>query len=157
MGAEAQLEHPAIYDATYRRIPYPNGDVPADRGACTDVVIRAYRNAGIDLQKLVHEDAKVHPSAYPRIVRLDSNIDHRRVPNLAVFFRRHGRSLPIDADWQPGDIVTWKLPNNLDHTGVLSNKRGPSGDWLVVHNLSQTAEENVLKAWTITGHYRYPK
>ncbi len=155
-GARMQLVSPARYDASYRRIRYPGGDVPPDCGACTDVVIRAFRQAGYDLQRLVHEDAARAPRAYRRIARLDSNIDHRRVPNLAAFFRRHGRSLPLEKDWRPGDVVTWKLPSNLDHTGVLSGRHGPSGNYLVIHNLSMTAEEDVLRAWTVTGHFRYP-
>jgi len=105
-GARRQLIKPARYDASYRRIPYPNGDVPVDSGACTDVVVRTFRHAGYDLQRLVHEDAAKHPSGYPRIDRLDPSIDHRRVPNLRVFLKRHGRSMPLNQDWEPGDIVS---------------------------------------------------
>jgi len=146
-GAKAQLAKPAQYDASYQRLAYPGGDVPADRGACTDVVIRAYRHAGFDLQKLVHEDAESSPKAYPAIKKLDANIDHRRVPNLVVFFARKGQRLPLDRDWLPGDIVAWKLPSNLDHIGILADLKGHSGDWLVVHNLSETAEEDALHAF----------
>lgn len=156
-GAMAQLARPALYDASYRSIPYPNGDVPADRGACTDVVIRALRRAGYDLQRLIHEDIR-RGVTYPRLgKRADANIDHRRVPNQARFFRRFGSSLRLDRDWRPGDIVAWKLPSGLDHIGVLVGERGPSGNWMVVHNLAQTAKEDVLGAFKIVGHYRFPK
>jgi uncharacterized protein len=156
-GARLQLLHPAEYTGEYFSIPYPNGDVPKDRGACVDVVIRALRNAGYDLQKLIHEDMKKNLKLYPRHGdRPDSNIDHRRVPNQRFFFSRFGQSLSISKDWRPGDIVTWKLDSGLDHTGVLSDKIDPDGLPFVIHNLSRTAEEDVLKAWQITGHYRYP-
>lgn len=156
-GAKRQLINPARYDASYQRLAYPGGDVAPDRGACTDVIVRAYRAVGVDLQKLVHEDAAAAPASYPRIQKLDKNIDHRRVPNLRVFFRRHGRSLPIDKDWRAGDIVTWKLPGGLDHIGVLTDHRGGSGNLMVIHNMNVCCEEDVLTAFTITGHYRYPK
>lgn len=157
VGAMAQLSHPAIYDGSYVAIPYPNGDVPSDRGACTDVVIRALRRAGYDLQRLIHEDV-VHGTSYPRVGRRpDKNIDHRRVPNQVRFFKRFGLSLSLGADWKPGDVVAWKLPSGLDHIGVLVDRRGASGDWMVVHNLSQTSLEDVLRTFRIVGHYRYPK
>jgi len=149
-GARAQLASPARYDASYRAVAYPGGDVPLDRGACTDVVVRAYRTAGYDLQELVHRDMK------SRRLPTDTNIDHRRVRNQAAFFKRHGESLALDADWQPGDVVCWKLDSGLDHTGVVSWKKSPSGRPLVVHNISWTKEEDVLTKWKIVGHYRYP-
>lgn len=157
-GAKRQLLNPARYDASYRSLAYPGGDVAADRGACTDVVIRSLRNAGFDLQKLVHEDMKRNLSEYPvHSAGTDPNIDHRRVPNLRHFFAKFGRSLDVGKDWQPGDIVTWKLDSGKDHTGVLSNDLTSQRTPLVIHNLSQTAEEDVLFAWKITGHYRFPK
>jgi uncharacterized protein len=163
LGAKQQLIQPASYDASYQKIPYPGGDVRSDRGACTDVVIRALRNAGYDLQKLIHEDMKSHFASYPgHGVRPDPNIDQRRVPNQRYFFSKHGLQLSIRCDgayaksWKPGDIVTWKLDSGKDHTGVLSDTLGRSGLPLVIHNLSQTAEEDVLTEWKITGHYRFP-
>ncbi len=130
-AADDRPNHPARYDPGYVKIPYPNGDVPADSGVCTDEIIRIYRAVGVDLQKEVHEDMVADRSAYPfklkwMQVRLDTNIDHRRVPNLMVFFSRKGQSLPITqnaADYLPGDVVTWTLPSGRD--------------------------------WKITGHYRY--
>ncbi len=128
------------------------------------MVIRAYRCAGFDLQKLIHQDISAYWSAYPRYSgnpRPDSNIDQRRVPNQAVFFRRHGASLTCSkassAAWRPGDIVDWKLPNGRDHTGVLTDKRDPQGFPFVIHNIgSGPIEEDVLRSWKISGHYRYP-
>jgi uncharacterized protein YijF (DUF1287 family) len=145
---------------------YPGGDVARDHGVCTDVVIRSFRAAGYDLQKLIHEDMKSHFSAYPRnwgLTRPDTNIDHRRVPNQMVFFRRFGKTLPLGttgapaATWQPGDVIYWKLNSGLDHCGVVSDTRNKAGLPLVIHNLGRTAEEDVLTAWKITGHFRYPK
>ena len=150
------------YDPMYRRIAYPNGDVPRDRGVCTDVVIRAFRTIGIDLQQKVHEDMGRNFAAYPRKWGLsvtDSNIDHRRVPNLQKWFERQRRSLPVSAraaDYRAGDVVSWKLDNGLDHVGVVSANRGGDGRPLVVHNIGRGArEEDVLFAWRITGHYRW--
>ena len=110
---------------------------------------------GYDLQRLVHEDARRNRKAYPMIRRLDPNIDHRRVPNLVVFFTRHGLSSG-DAHWRPGDFVRWKLPSGRDHVGILTDRRGPSGDWGVIHNLSRPAEDDCLHAWRVVGHFRYP-
>ena len=149
-GALGQLAVPARYDASYRSLAFPNGDVDWRRGACTDVVVRALRAAGHDLQSLVFEDRKRQG------LPTDRNIDHRRVKALAPFFRRHGRSLPLDGEWRPGDIVCWVLDSGLDHTGIVSHRRGPSGRLKVVHNLSQTAEEDVLEKWRIVGHFRFP-
>lgn len=161
---ERTLRH-EIYDGSYRRIAYPMGDVPADRGVCADVVIRAYRKANIDLQVLVHEDMLRHFSAYPRnwgLSRPDSNIDHRRVPNLRTFFARSGASLSVSrspADYNPGDLVTWMLPGNLPHIGIVSDKAvAGTSRLMILHNIGAgTAEEDALFAFPITGHYRYIK
>ena len=154
------------YDASYRTISYPGGDVPKGSGACTDVVVRAFRGANIDLQKLIHDDMKAHFSAYPnswKLGRTDTNIDHRRVPNHIVFFRRFGQELPIGLSgddlktWQPGDVVEWKLNGGLWHTGVISDGIGPRGLPLVVHNGWKCVEQDALDAWTIKAHFRFPK
>ena len=154
-----------VYDASYCTLTYPNGDPPRGTGACTDVVIRSLRADNIDLQTLVHEDMARHWDRYPHrwgLARPDPNIDHRRVPNLAVFFTRHGRVLPCAVSvstlptWQPGDIVAWKLPPNTDHIGVVSDRRDAQGVPLVIHNMSRCAEQDALTAWPIVGHYRYP-
>src|SRR5499425_132966 len=126
-AAIERAQHIVRYDSAYVRIPYPNGDVPADTGVCTDEIIRSYRAVGVDLQKEVHEDMKRNFSAYPRkwtwlLSRTDTNIDHRRVPNLMVFFSRKGESLRItqnSADYLPGDLVTWDLGGNVPHIGIL--------------------------------------
>lgn len=153
------------YDPAYYTIPYPNGDVPPTRGVCTDVVIRAYRTLGIDLQKLVHEDMKQHFHLYPKkwgLKKPDTNIDHRRVPNLMVFFERHGKSLPVTAnasDYKPGDLVTWDLGNNTPHIGIVMDKKSADGKRpLIVHNIGGGQEiSDCLFSYTITGHYVYPK
>lgn len=151
------------YDGRYIKIPYPNGDVPSNMGVCTDVIIRAYRKMGIDLQKEVHEDMKKNFDKYPKIWGLkstDRNIDHRRVPNLMVFFSRHGEVKKITRnpnDYKPGDIVTWMLPGNLPHIGIVINKKSSDGErYLIVHNIGSGQEvEDCLFSYTITGHYRY--
>ena len=150
------------YDPMYRKISYPNGDVPRDRGVCTDVVIRAFRAIGVDLQQRLHEDMGHNFAAYPRrwgLSEPDSNIDHRRVPNLQRWFERQHRSLPVTAkaaDYRAGDVVSWKLDNGLDHIGVVSTGRANGGRPLVVHNIGRGAqEEDVLFAWKQTGHYRW--
>lgn len=153
------------YDPTYRVLPYPNGDVPANIGVCTDVVIRAYRKLGIDLQQKVHEDMKANFSAYPKtwgLKRPDTNIDHRRVPNLARFFERKGAKLPVTqrgTDYQPGDIVTWILDGGLTHIGLVSAKTADGGrHYQIVHNIgSGQVLEDVLFDYTITGHYRWAR
>ena len=163
-GAKKQIGD--IYDASYCTMPYPHGDPPAGRGACTDVVVRSLQADGVDLQLLVHTDMTRHWDRYPHrwgLSRPDPNIDHRRVPNLAVFFQTHGKTLPNTITpqtlrtWQPGDIVCWKLPGGLDHTGIVSDSRSGRGIPLVIHNIGQCAEQDVLTAWPIAGHYRYPK
>lgn len=154
-GARRQLARPALYDPEYRRIGYPMGDVAPDRGVCTDVIVRAFRHAGVDLQREIHEDARRNRRAYPRIARLDRNIDHRRVPNQVAWLRRHGQVVR-DGRWLPGDVVAWKLPGGLDHVGIVSSRRNAQGEPLIIHNIRQTAEEDVLRAWRLVGHYRYP-
>jgi len=152
-----------LYDASYRTLSYPGGDVPQDRGACTDVVVRSLRAAGIDLQRKIHEDMVADYDLYPHnweIRHPDKNIDHRRGSNHIVYFRRHARSLPtgISGDqlksWQPGDIVYWKLGNNLDHCGVISNIRSESGLPLVIHNIGEARQEDCLSTWKIAAHFR---
>ena len=153
------------YDPAYVRIPYPGGDVPADTGVCTDEVIRAYRALGIDLQKEVHEDMVQNFSAYPRKWRwltthTDTNIDHRRVPNLMVFFGRKGKALAITQrleDYTPGDLVTWDLGGGVPHIGIVVDPKSTVSErFLIVHNIGQGPEvEDVLFQWKITGHYRY--
>ena len=164
-AAVERTHHTVRYDPAYVKIPYPGGDVPADTGVCTDEVIRAYRAAGVDLQKEVHEDMQHNFSAYPRQKRWrtrspDANIDHRRVPNLMVFFSRHGETLKITSqaeDYRPGDLVTWDLGGNVPHIGiVVDRKSGASGRYMIVHNIGQGPKmEDVLFGWKITGHYRY--
>jgi uncharacterized protein len=162
-GAKKQVGVTVGYDGTYRRIGYPNGDVPRETGVCTDVIIRAYRHVGVDLQKLVHEDMKAHFAAYPKnwgLRRPDTNIDHRRVPNLTTFFTRRGAKLPVTrrgADYQPGDIVTWRLSSGLPHIGLVSDVRVPNSDrYLVVHNIGGGAQiEDALFEHALTGHYRF--
>jgi uncharacterized protein YijF (DUF1287 family) len=152
-----------VYDPSYFRLDYPMGDVPADRGVCTDVVIRAYRKLGIDLQQLVHEDMRAHFSSYPNkwnLTKTDRNIDHRRVPNLMKFFERHGQSVAISDDpmqYQPGDIVCWMLPGNLTHIGIVVDKKSPNGrNYQVVHNIGAgQVIEDCLFTYRIIGHYRF--
>ena len=159
-SASSQIGVTVRYDPAYRVIPYPGGDVPMDRGVCTDVIVRAYRGIGVDLQKLVNEDMRAHFDAYPHrwLAHPDSNIDHRRVPNLAVFFARHGKSLPVSrnaGDYLPGDVVTWRLPGGLNHIGLVSDRK-VGGRPLMIHNIGEgTQREDVLFAYEITGHYRY--
>ena len=161
-AAIEQTRHPVTYDGSYRVIPYPNGDVPANIGVCTDVIIRAYRAVGIDLQRLVHEDMRSTFSSYPNLwglKRPDRNIDHRRVPNLQTFFTRKDAALPRSrnaADYAAGDLVTWMLPGNLPHIGIVSSTRASSGRLMLVHNIGRGPQlEDVLFAYDVTGHYRY--
>jgi hypothetical protein len=161
-ASRTQIGVTLYYDSNYARLDYPGGDVPLERGVCTDVVIRAYRSIGIDLQQLVHDDMRAHFSKYPNhwgLRSTDRNIDHRRVPNLARFFTRHGQSLPTDATdahFLPGDLVTWRLPAGVPHIGIVSDRLTPGGTPLVVHNIGAGArEEDVLREFTITGHFRY--
>ena len=152
------------YDPAYVVIPYPNGDVPVEKGVCTDVVIRAFRKAGVDLQKEVHEDMQPNFAAYPQKWSLkspDSNIDHRRVPNLQTFFTRRGKSLPItqkSEDYKPGDVVAWDLDGKgMTHIGIVSNAYNETTNrYLIIHNIGGGAKsEDVVFDWKIIGHYRY--
>ena len=152
------------YSQQYFKLRYPNGDPPAEIGACTDVVIRAFRKAGVDLQKEVHEDMAANFSAYPKkwgLVRPDANIDHRRVPNLQTFFNRREKSLVVSnkgADYFPGDVVTWDLDERgTTHIGVVSNLWSvDTNRYLIIHNIgSGTRLEDRLFEWKVTGHYRY--
>lgn len=162
-AAMERLAHEINYEGSYRRIGYPNGDVPGHIGVCTDLVVRAYRTVGIDLQKAVHEDMTANFAAYPTLWGLsapDANIDHRRVPNLQVFFKRKGMALtksPAGDDYRPGDLVTWMLPGNLPHIGIVVADRSSDGRRpLIVHNIGAgPAQEDVLFEFPITGHYRY--
>ena len=157
-----QTTHAVRYDGSYRRIPYPGGDVPQDVGVCSDVVVRAYRALGIDLQRRVHEDMARDYAAYPRQWGLrapDPNIDHRRVPNLMTLFERRSKSVPITrkpADYIPGDVVAWELDNHLLHIGLVTDAvSAESQNYLVVHNIGAGAKiEDVLMTWKIIGHYR---
>ena len=161
-AAIAQTRSRVTYDGSYRRIAYPGGDVPESIGVCTDLVIRAYRRVGVDLQVEVHEDMTRAFNAYPRLwglARPDSNIDHRRVPNLQTFFRRSGAELPGRRDasaYYPGDLVTWMLPGNLPHIGIVATEKSPAGTPLIIHNIGRGPEvEDSLFRFTISGHYRY--
>lgn len=153
------------YDPSYFRLDYPNGDVPPNKGVCTDVIIRAYRKLGIDLQKEVHEDMKANFGKYPKnwgLSQPDKNIDHRRVPNLMIFFERHGTELPItqnSTDYRPGDIVCWNLGGGITHIGIVSNIKAENGERpLVIHNIgSGQVLEDMLFDFKIIGHYRYKK
>jgi uncharacterized protein len=154
-----------VYDPTYFTIPYPNGDIPAGKGVCTDVIIRAYRKLGIDLQKEVHEDMVKNFNKYPNIWGLkttDKNIDHRRVPNLMVFFTRHGEVKPItqnSGDYLPGDLICWNLGGNITHIGIVVNKKSNDGKRnLIVHNIGGgQVLADCLFEFEIIGHYRYKK
>ncbi|HEX8069601.1 MAG TPA: DUF1287 domain-containing protein [Pyrinomonadaceae bacterium] len=163
-AAVERTNHEVRYDGSYYQIAYPGGDVPADRGACTDEVVRAYRAVGVDLQKEVHEDMAANFAAYPRtfqLARPDPNIDHRRVPNLMTFFARKGKPLPTTTDpaaYQPGDIVTWVLNGGLTHIGLVVDV--PSDEdparYQIMHNIGAGPKiEDALFAWPVTGHYRY--
>lgn len=164
IGAREEVTRGTRYDASYQVIAYPGGDVAADRGACTDVVIRAFRRAGLDLQQLIHEDMKNHFFAYPQnwgLSQPDPNIDHRRVPNQITFFQRQGKSLSCQVSgnlekWRWGDVVYWKFANGDEHCGIISDRTAQSGRPLVIHNAGVAREEDCLERWEITGHFRYP-
>lgn len=162
-AARKQVGVTLLYDPAYVSLAYPGGDVPRERGVCTDVVIRALREGlSSDLQKLVHEDMKANFRAYPKIWGLsktDKNIDHRRVPNLQAFFKRKGMSLPVTkepGDYLPGDLVTCTVPPHLPHIMIVSDKKTSDGTPLVIHNIGNGArEEDVLFTYPLTGHYRW--
>ena len=153
------------YDPAYFKIPYPNGDVPKNKGVCTDVIIRAYRKFGIDLQKEVHEDMADHFDLYPRnwgLSHPDKNIDHRRVPNLMVFFSRYGKVKPITTnakDYVPGDLVCWDLGDNVTHIGIVVNRKSSdSTRYLIVHNIGSGQNlADCLFNYKIIGHFQYRK
>lgn len=163
-AALERTAHTVIYDPAYVRIDYPGGDISAGRGVCSDVVVRALRSLGVDLQERVHEDMKSAFDAYPNhwgLSRPDSNIDHRRVPNLEKYFERHGAKLGASHDpemFEPGDIVTWNLEGDagwLPHIGIVTDRNAPSGRRMVVHNIGAGPSlEDVLFSWPQTGHYR---
>ncbi len=158
-----RTKHFVRYDGAYKRIAYPMGDVSPKIGVCTDVIIRSYRKIGIDLQKNVHVHMRKNFSRYPKIwglKRTDTNIDHRRVPNLQVFFRAKGISLAVSkkaSDYKPGDLVTWILPGNLPHIGIVVNKKSRDKKrYLIVHNIGLGPKmDDMLFHYRITGHYRY--
>jgi uncharacterized protein YijF (DUF1287 family) len=163
-SAREQVGVTLSYDPAYRRLSYPNGDVPLNTGVCTDVVIRALRQQGLDLQQAVHEDMRANFRLYPKnwgLTRADSNIDHRRVPNLMTWFKRQGWALRISQDvaaYQAGDIVTWDLGRGLTHIGIISDRYASDAAPLVLHNIGHgTQEEDILFNFTITGHYRLPR
>ena len=164
-AAMERTEFQVRYDGSYIALKYPGGDVPPGIGVCTDVVIRSYRALGIDLQVRVHEDMKSNFHLYPSkhiwgLTRTDTNIDHRRVPNLQKFFARHGETLATDkiaSLYQPGDIVTWMLPGNLPHIGIVSDRTHWLSDMpMIIHNIGAGPKlDNMLFDYPITGHYRY--
>ncbi len=162
VAARQQVGVTVIYDGSYRTLDYPGGDVPRDRGVCTDVVVRAMRAArSLDLQKLVHEDMQAHFGAYQKrwnLTRPDASIDHRRVPNLMVYLQRAGYSRPVTratADYLPGDVVAWDLGGGILHIGIVSDRRAASDVPLVLHNIGAGArEEDILFRYTVIGHYR---
>lgn len=161
-----RLRHRVVYDGRYIPISYPNGDVPANMGVCTDTVIRSYRKLGVDLQRLVHEDMSRNFYSYPNLPKWglsqpDANIDHRRVHNLKAFFARRGGSVPITGnakDYRPGDLVTWSLGGDQEHIGIVVNRKSPADPnrYMIVHNIGEGERiEDVLFAMPITGHFRY--
>jgi uncharacterized protein YijF (DUF1287 family) len=164
-SARSQVGKTIIYDGSYQVISYPGGDIPLVRGVCTDVIVRAYRALGFDLQKLVHQDMLKHFKKYPSkriwgLTRPDRNIDHRRVPNLSAFFERHAQIFSTDLEKHPslpGDLLTWSLPGGLPHIGLVSDRKTPKGvRYLVIHNIGSGAqEEDVIGQFELTGHYRY--
>ena len=166
MAALGRTAHNIQYNGNYFNIEYPNGDIPQNFGVCTDVIIRSYRQINIDLQQLIHEDITKNYNDYP-LQRIwnqnnaDSNIDHRRVPNLEVFFSKYGKSMPVSINpknYKPGDIVTWDLPGSSPwHIGIVSNKiSSNSNNPLIIHNIGRGPEESdIIFDFPIRGHYRY--
>jgi uncharacterized protein len=159
-AAMEQVGVTAIYSPGYVHIKYPNGDIPLELGVCADVIIRALRKIEIDLQKEVHEDMKRYFQEYPKLWKMkapDSNIDHRRVPNLMKFFQRHGKELHLDSEYNPGDIVAWQLDHGLFHIGIVSNEIVPGKKrYYLIHNIGAGAQkEDVLYKFKIIGHYRW--
>lgn len=158
-AAQAQIGVTVHYDGSYEKLGYPGGDVGPERGVCTDVIVRAYRaGLGLDLQQLVHEDMARDFKAYPAnwgLSRPDPNIDHRRVPNLMTFLRRHGATVG-DGQFEPGDLVTQMVGGRLPHIVLVSDQKGPQGTYLAVHNIGRGTElSDVVGAFPVTGHFRY--
>ena len=162
----AKSQYGTLYDASFQQIAFPNGDVAPSRGACSDVIVRAIRAAGFDMQKLMHDDMTRNFGLYPPKWNLNApntDIDHRRVPNQMTFFRRFGKTLPITfgsstrSSWQPGDIVIWNSGNGRTHTGVVSDGVSPLDVPLIIHNNQICREEDVLFRWKIIGHFRFPQ
>lgn len=160
-SAVLQTQLTLLYDPSYVKLSYPGGDVPIERGVCTDVIVRAFRATGVDLQKLVHEDMKRHFHLYPKrwgLTKPDPNIDHRRVPNLETFFSRHDMKIAdlSPASFRKGDLVVWNLPGGLPHIGIVATDPAiGSPRPLCIHNVGcGTRLEDVLVAWPITAHYR---
>lgn len=161
--AIAQTTYTHAYDQSYVKLAYPGGDVPLDRGACSDVIIRAFRQGGVDLQREIHDDMTESFSAYPQkwgLAKPDPNIDHRRVPNLMTYFARQGKSLPLSrtaADYLPGDVVAWDLGGGTTHIGLVTNIMFENTEnFQVAHNIGAGVRvEDVLFSWRIIGHYRY--
>jgi len=162
LAARQQVGVTLIYDGSYRVLDYPGGDLPLERGVCTDVIVRALRTArALDLQKLVHEDMAAHFGAYQGrwgMKQPDANIDHRRVPNLMVYFQRAGYSQPVTqhgSDYLPGDVVAWNLGGRILHVGIVSDRQAVSGVPLIIHNIGAGArEEDILFRFIVIGHYR---
>ena len=161
------IDPEVVYTPDYVGIKYPNGDVPAKTGDCTDVIIRAYRKLNIDLQKEVHEDMIANFTKYPNLEKwglktTDKNIDHRRVPNLEVFFGRKGKTLPItqiESDYKIGEIVTWMINDKLPHIGIITHLKSEDGKRnLIVHNLGGgQVLEDCLFNYKVVGHFQYVK
>lgn len=165
VGAREEVKNGTRYDASYQALAYPGGDVHSGGGACTDIIIRALRHAGYDLQVLIHEDMAGHFSLYPQLWGLsgpDPNIDHRRTQNQIVFLQRFGETLPLEVSeetlslWRHGDLVYWLFPDGQQHTGVISDLKNREGIPLVIHNAGVAREQNCLLKWEIIGHFRYP-
>ena len=162
-SAQERLQARVRYDPSYYAIPYPMGDIPKNKGVCTDVIIRTYRKLNIDLQELVHRDMSQHFLSYPKIWGLtqpDTNIDHRRVPNLVTFFARHNATLPISDNpkiYQPGHMVVWDLGRGRTHIGIVSNQSASNAQrYQIIHNIgSGPVLEDVLFKWKIIGHYYF--
>lgn len=162
-SAIEQTTYTKTYDASYTKLDYPNGDVPKETGVCADVIVRAFRAGGVDLQKELHEDMDKNFAKYPQkwgARKPDRNIDHRRVPNLMAWFERQGKSLPVTQrgqDYLPGDVISWGLTDGRPHIGIVSTVKVRGTDrYAVVHNIGDGAKlEDVLFSWGISGHYRY--
>lgn len=162
-AARARIGKTIHYDASYRSLPYPMGDLPQDRGACTDLIVRSLRAAGVDLQQLIHGDMRRDRTVYPALwgrAAPDANIDHRRSPNQMCYLLRHWVALSTQVQgghWKPGDLVYWRLPVGRLHCGVVTERTGASGRPMVIHNMDRPREEDCLGAWQIVAHFRHPR